>query len=401
MMRNKCEIEKMVSIVVPVYNAEKYIERCVNSILIQTYKNIEVIIIDDGSTDKSYEICKKFVARDSRVLLYKQVNKGSVEARKRGIECATGKYLMMVDSDDWIEDNMVEELMHYMNKYDVDMVLSGICYDYSQKEKNRVWLDGVTPGFYDLREKDSKLYDYFFLEKEGEHVGRGIRGHICTRLLKRNLIVDIIKQVDSKIKNGEDDVCLYPAILLAESIYVLDKAYYHYRIHDDSLCQNSTNRSLLEVELLDKALRGFVEKHFAAEKLLKQLNKYMYVEAKTCAKRIYHIKEVRRYIYPYDYLPSKSKIVIYGAGVVGKEYIEYIKRNTDYELMLWIDQNAENQENVQELSAIKNISFDYILLATLNRDTADSMRASIIDYVETPQVILWDKPFIRNEDVSY
>ena len=393
------DFKEKVSIVVPVYNVEEYLERCIYSILNQTYTNIELILIDDGSTDKSYEICQNIARSDKRILVYKQNNEGSSAARKAGVECASGKFVMFADSDDWIEEDMVEELTHYMVKYDVDVVLSGVYYDYKQKEKNRIWLDGVNPGFYDLNNIDSEVFDYFFLEKEGEYTGRGIRGNVWARLFKKNVVVNVMRQIDTRINQGSDDACLYPAILSSESIYILDKAFYHYCIRNDSLCQKVTNRRLVNVELLDKCLRGFVERHFSREKLIKQLNKYMYIEAKECAKRIYQIKEVRRYIFPFDYLPLKCKIVIYGAGNVGKEYIKYLNDNTQYNLVAWIDQKADKEENVQELSIIKNIEYDYILLAAASKQTAESMRASISEFVGNSQTVLWDRPFIKYEDV--
>lgn len=391
--------KEKVSIVVPVYNAEEYIERCIHSIINQTYDNIEVILIDDGSTDQSYDICENMARNDKRILVYKQKNKGCMEARKVGIGHASGSFVMNVDSDDWIEANMVEELMSYMIKYDVDMVLSGVYYNYIQKENNRVWVDGVTPGFHDLKNMDSEIFDYFFLEKGGKYFGRGIRGNVWARLFKKNLIMDIMNQSDTRIKNGEDDACLYPAILSSESIYVLDKAFYHYCVRDDSLCQNAANRSLVDVELLGKCLRNHVERHFAKDKLIGQLNKYMYLEAKGTAQSMYQIKEVNRYLFPFDFLPLKCKIVIYGAGKVGKEYIKYLNSNKQYELMAWVDRKVDTKENIQELSIVKSIEYDYILLAAASIQTAESMRESISNYVDDPQTILWKKPFIMREEV--
>lgn len=170
------DVKEKVSVVVPVYNAEAYLERCIHSIINQTYGNVEIILVDDGSTDKSYDICQSMSENDKRIIVHQQKNQGCMEARKTGIGYASGKFIMTVDSDDWIENIMIEELMHCVIQYDVDMVLSGICYDYTQKEMNRVWLDGVTPGFYNLKNIDSEIYDHFFLEKFGENTGRGIRG---------------------------------------------------------------------------------------------------------------------------------------------------------------------------------------------------------------------------------
>ena len=103
--------EPLLSVVVPVYNVEPYLERCIQSILNQTYKNLEVILVDDGSTDKSGSVCDEYVLQDDRVKVIHKKNGGLVSARKAGAAIATGSYITAVDSDDWIESNMFEEMM--------------------------------------------------------------------------------------------------------------------------------------------------------------------------------------------------------------------------------------------------------------------------------------------------
>lgn len=103
-----------VSVIVPVYNAEKTIIRCVESICKQSYRNIEIILIDDGSSDKSYEICEKLSCQDSRIHVYRQKNKGVSSARNNGINQAKGNYICFVDSDDWVDPDYVEILIKYM-----------------------------------------------------------------------------------------------------------------------------------------------------------------------------------------------------------------------------------------------------------------------------------------------
>ncbi len=102
-----------ISLIVPVYNGEKTIEKCINSILNQTYRNIEVIIIDDGSTDNTYEICKNMQNKDNRIQLIKQNNKGPSLARNVGIEYAQGKYIQFVDADDWLEPSIIAECVKF------------------------------------------------------------------------------------------------------------------------------------------------------------------------------------------------------------------------------------------------------------------------------------------------
>lgn len=106
---------KLLSVIVPVYNSEKTIERCLKSIVRQTYKNIEIIVIDDGSADdQSYRICKSFACNDERIKLYKKEHSGVTPTRKAGVNMATGEYIAFVDSDDWIEADYFERLFGNM-----------------------------------------------------------------------------------------------------------------------------------------------------------------------------------------------------------------------------------------------------------------------------------------------
>lgn len=114
---------KLVSIVVPIYNIEKYLHRCVDSILRQTYKNIEIILVDDGSPDYCGTICDTYAQIDQRIKVIHKKNGGLSDARNAGIKIATGEYLLFVDSDDWIADNAIESLLNAFEKYtEVDIV---------------------------------------------------------------------------------------------------------------------------------------------------------------------------------------------------------------------------------------------------------------------------------------
>lgn len=112
---------KLISIIVPVYNMEKYIDKCINSIINQTYKNIEIIIVDDGSTDKSSKMIDKYKKIDKRIKVYHKKNGGLSDARNYGLEKATGEYIGFVDSDDYIENNMYEILYNNLIKYKADI----------------------------------------------------------------------------------------------------------------------------------------------------------------------------------------------------------------------------------------------------------------------------------------
>ena len=115
----------LISIIVPVYNQEKYLSRCLDSILDQTYKNLEIICVDDKSTDGSAEIIKHYVQKDSRIVYYRNTGKGVSSARNYGIERANGEYIGFVDSDDFIQPQMYEFMLRAMQENDCEMVACG------------------------------------------------------------------------------------------------------------------------------------------------------------------------------------------------------------------------------------------------------------------------------------
>lgn len=115
----------LISIIVPIYNVEAYLEKCVQSIISQHYRNLEIILVDDGSTDSCPQMCDEFANKDSRIRVIHKVNGGLVTARKAGFAAATGEYIMSVDSDDWIESGMCEGLLETLQSFGADFAASG------------------------------------------------------------------------------------------------------------------------------------------------------------------------------------------------------------------------------------------------------------------------------------
>lgn len=128
----------MISIIVPIFNMSKYLSKCIESILVQSYSNFELILIDDGSTDDSLNICKKYAQLDSRIVVLEKTNGGQGSARNLGLERAKGDFITFVDSDDWIEKNLLEVLMNNLRKYDADISCGGV---YSNLDKSDFILD--------------------------------------------------------------------------------------------------------------------------------------------------------------------------------------------------------------------------------------------------------------------
>jgi len=122
-------MEKLVSVIVPIYNTEKYLERCIGSICSQTYQSLEIILIDDGSTDASLQICRDWAVKDSRIKLFSQKNAGASAARNYGLDCTIGNYVVFVDSDDYIDTDMIEEFYKAMESSQASVVISDVSHD--------------------------------------------------------------------------------------------------------------------------------------------------------------------------------------------------------------------------------------------------------------------------------
>ena len=151
----------LVSIIIPIYNVEQYLDRCIKSVINQTYKNIEIILVDDGSTDKCPEICDQYAQKDNRIVVIHKENGGLSSARNAGMKVLKGEYMLFVDSDDWIKGNTVEELLQIAIEHDVDFVrFTPVTANHPQKE------DGTPVDFGTEDFMENGIYDREKIRKD-------------------------------------------------------------------------------------------------------------------------------------------------------------------------------------------------------------------------------------------
>ncbi len=204
-------MKQKVSIIIPTYNSSDCINRCIRSVLEQSYSDIEVIIIDDGSNDDSLAICDEAASKDSRIKVFSQPNSGASSARNRGLDIATGEYVMFVDSDDWIESNMLDRMMSaFQENPEVQIVQTRVPGDMKDKVGDQV-LNGT-------------LAVKCLLEGSWW-------GPVC-KLIRRDLISGVRFP---KATISEDYLFNYQLFNYSKSIYYLDKCYYHRTNRPDSL----------------------------------------------------------------------------------------------------------------------------------------------------------------------
>lgn len=202
-----------VSIVVPIYNAKKYLNCCINTILQQTYENFELMLVDDGSTDGSLEICNNYERDDKRVKVIHKVNGGVSSARNAGIESATGDYILFIDSDDYIEENYIQTLVENCSD-DCDLVVCGFTYDFgSKKTENKVEeVNCLTIEEY--KKKFNSLY------------AKSLTNSPFGKLYKSELVKDIA--FDISVPLGEDLIFNLDYLKRCKNIKIIPYAGYFY-----------------------------------------------------------------------------------------------------------------------------------------------------------------------------
>ena len=211
----------LISIIIPVYNVEKYLKVCIDSILNQTYKDLEIILVNDGSTDNSKKICESYLLKDNRIILIDQLNSGPSKARNKGIEIAKGKYISFVDADDVIKLDYYQNLYNLANKTDVDIIMSEILY-----------YNGITESKkHSIVPKDSVLNKHEIINKILIQFYGGDTTNIaslCNKLYKRELIQKYNLRIDETRVRAEDYWFNFIALLNANSFFATNYAGYIY-----------------------------------------------------------------------------------------------------------------------------------------------------------------------------
>lgn len=214
-------MKPLVSIIVPVYNVEKHLEKCIESIRNQTYANQEIILINDGSPDNSPRICDKYAGIDDRIKVIHKENGGISDARNVGIDAATGDYLVFLDSDDYIEKNMVEKAIDSIQATDADIAIWGYYADFVDKEeklKNSVlWIQQA--GLYSRSEMKDYPIDYKFINN---------LGYAWNKMYRTQLVKEKGFKFAKGISLVEDMLFNTQVLQLCNSIVLLDEPFVHY-----------------------------------------------------------------------------------------------------------------------------------------------------------------------------
>ncbi len=220
------EVKDLVSVIIPVYMADESIERCINSVLCQSYSNIEIILIDDNSTDNSYMICNQFKLLDERIRLYRnKYNLGVSETRNKGLSLSKGEYIIFVDSDDYLESNYIQKLVIDIHDSNSELVIASVCYVRGNTEKKVLLADKV---FNPNIEKNFLMY----------LIENNVLGYVPNKLFLRRVIFDNEIEFDCELRIFEDQKFVIDYIKKCNLIAIDSNICYFYVNNDKSTMNN-------------------------------------------------------------------------------------------------------------------------------------------------------------------
>lgn len=372
-------MNELISVVVPIYNIDQYVGFCIESLIKQSYKNLEIILVDDGSTDRSAAICDLYESKDARIKVIHKKNGGLVSARKAGVEIATGLYIGYVDGDDWIESDFYEVLHRAIVRAEADIVCAGYSKDLFSRSfrcSNHV-LDGIYEG-----SGIEALYKKMLSFEDSFNVG--INTYVWNKLFRADIAKAVQKEVDERINIGEDAAVTYPALLAASRVYICDNSSYHYRQREGSMLKLHSSFEVEKEKLryLYEYMRNIFERNRYKKYLLPQLNDYI---VSYCIIRSGGI--IGQEMFGRD-LKGK-KVVIIQAGTTGQVMYERLKGQC--EVVGWYDADYWEYRrccmNVDPIESIQ-LNFDYALIAKIDQENIEKTKEELIAAGVTEDKIL-------------
>ena len=391
--------DNIISVIVPIYNISCYLKKCLDSIINQKYKNLEIVLVDDGSTDGSSKICDDYASYDERIKVIHKKNEGLVRARKTGLLASSGDIIAYVDGDDWIEPDMIETLYNIMESQDVDIVMCGR-YEDAGDIYRRVY-HGIPSGRYDKDSMIKNVYPNMIVNQA--FFEWGIFPGVWDKLFKRVSLEKYQMEVDDRLTMGEDAACVYPALLNAQSIYVLHKCLYHYRQSVNSMVKQSVDIQIQRqcFNILFNTVNKSFEKYSYIFDLREQWKEYilflMVPRAGALFKEVFKLP----YLYPYPSVNKGSNIIIYCMGTYGQLLSRYIYKSGFCNIVACVDKNyielRKQGLNVVSPDEINNYKYDWVVVANSFANARRNIFDNLSNIVSKGKICQMDEELIKSE----
>lgn len=367
---------RKVSVIVAVYNSEKTIHKCIESILNQTLDDFEIVLVDDGSTDGSAKICDDYAEEHSNIKVVHKVNGGLVSARKAGIVVATGEYIGYVDGDDWIEPQMYKKLYHIAKKHDVDMVSSGYIYEGNYQSYE---CDTLDEGEY-RGERLKELREKAIFNMEVQDLG--IRGSLCCKLFRKESFQGAQLAIPDNISFSEDKACVLTYLLDCKSVYVLKDCYYHYILNTESMTIEPKTDYLSKINEVYRYLCSLYSHPNFSEDMRKQAELYItQLLIKGINSRMgFSIRNLMWIDSEWMYeVPEGASVLLIGAGALCDTYARQIENSGRLKLA----------GAVSECVDVANFKYDYVIITYKYEPKAEEVRRELTENGVPETKILW------------
>jgi len=367
-----------ISVIVPIFRIEKYLPKCIDSLLNQSFSNFELILVNDGSPDGCPQICDEYAKKDSRIKVVHKANGGLVSARKEGLKKASGKYISFVDGDDWVDNYYLDVLYKLAEANSSDLVVTGHFREFNGKIET---IKPKSAGVYDANEiQRSILPKVIYNGRFCEHT---ISTYVWNKLFRRELLDKTLYDVPNEIVMGEDAAITYSYLAMSKSLTVSRIPLYYYRQRHDSIVKSIENpqTEYYRLGLLMNFLKSKLQEVLDEDNLDEQIRYYLYSQILVRSGGLIYDTNGNLIFNPFLRIAPNSKVIVYSSGSFGQHILSTNNKNNFFKVIKWIDLDFHNLNVggtfVSPISSIENTEFDYLIIATINPSNYDAIKAEL------------------------
>jgi glycosyltransferase involved in cell wall biosynthesis len=358
--------DQLVSIIIPIYGVELYLKKCIESVLSQTYQNLQIILVNDGSKDKCSEICDHYATKDARIQIIHKQNEGLVNARKSGLAIAKGEFVTFVDGDDWVGENFIYNLIQPSLKYDIDFTISGFIREFYGKEDKI--LPKLPMGYYSSESLVKTIFPKAIYN--GIFFQHGISTYVWNKLFRISKLKQFLSLIDKNIVMGEDAALTYPYLFNCNSIYITDATDYYYRQRPNSIVKSVPNLRLeySQLSLLFNHLKNNLSNNLNTD-IQYQLKLYFYSQILIRSGGVINSNITT---IPFPSIHNAKNLVIFSSGSFGQHLISSLRKLNYYNIISWLDEDHIESQifglEVNSIDHILNITFDLVVIASIDEN---------------------------------
>ncbi len=380
------------SVIVPIYNVEKYLQQCVDSIINQRYKKLDIVLVDDGSTDNSGKIADLY-KNDPRVKVIHKQNEGLLKARFEGAREAAGEFVTFVDADDWIDKDMYSGMMAKVEEKNVDMIWCGMKRSYEDGESYDI-MPLLSEGLYEEKNLRKNVWpQMLWNDEKGTNV---LNASLCSKIIRKNILYARLQKTSTlDIYYGEDAAVLFPAMLDIHSFYVMHKSFYHHRQRKKGNIASyiQDNECVEKLSILYRYLKEqFTERGYI--KLFQKQLDLFYMNLLELRKNYLEcIENKNEVFFPFYFVQANDKVIVYGAGNVGQAYIRQNEKYHFCNVVQWVDkgyQNFDKSLNIVEPEKIGAVDYDWVIIAVQTPGLAREIKEGLIAVGVQREKIVWE-----------